>query len=35
MEGLADVYVQRYEALIARGLSADAPRKNLLDRLLR
>jgi phosphatidylinositol alpha-mannosyltransferase len=35
MEGLADVYVQRYETLIARGLSADAPRRNLLDRLLR
>jgi phosphatidylinositol alpha-mannosyltransferase len=35
MEGLADVYIQRYEALIARGLSAEAPRRNLLDRLLR
>jgi phosphatidylinositol alpha-mannosyltransferase len=35
MEGLADVYVERYEELVARGLTAEAPRQSLLDRLLR
>jgi phosphatidyl-myo-inositol alpha-mannosyltransferase len=35
MEGLADVYVERYEQLIAQGPVAKAPRRGLLDRLLR
>jgi phosphatidylinositol alpha-mannosyltransferase len=35
MEGLADVYVERYEELVARGVTAEAPRRSLLDRLLR